>query len=237
MNAARTKRRTHLLRVALALALAGFGAQGCARRQPSGAELLAQRQDRLREVDARLERVSAGYVYLAGDSYMALYNPDPLPCGREVVNGGLGGARAGDYLGVLDQVRFRRPPASILLSVGLNDLRKDAKTGSSVTSVRHFQANADALIQRLGATGAHVVVIAIPPVPARTARHFDLRAAGAFNQALRDICARRGCTVRDVFAGARDVEPWRARAGTPSDGLHLSDLAGYYRSALPDLCR
>lgn len=192
--------------------------------------------ERVFAINAHLSQVPKDYVYLAGDSYMELFPPETLPCGREVVNGGVGGAKAQDYLRFLDRIRLEPPPAAILLSVGLNNLLKKSNPGGP-GALSAFRDASDRLVARLRETGARVVVIAIPPVPIETAKFFDVDSIGTYTQVLRDICTKRGCTVQDVFSGARDGTVWRAKPGLSADGLHLSNLRGYYRAAYGELCR
>lgn len=238
----RPRERPVLRRGRLALALVAFAigagafALGWALRPPPHISAVVYGNERLFAINAHLADAPAGYVFLAGDSYMELYPPEPLPCGREIVNGGVGGAKAGDYLRFLDAIRFSSPPSAILLSVGLNNLLKKSNPGGPA-ALAAFRASADALIHRLAETGARVVVVAVPPVPQQTARYFDVDSIETYTQVLRDICAARGCTVKDVFAKARDGVFWRAKAGLSADGLHLSNLRRYYREAYEDLCR
>lgn len=220
---------------AFALGAAGFGL-GWALRPAPHISAVVYGNERLFAINAHLADAPPGYVFLAGDSYMELYSPEPLPCGREIVNGGVGGAKAGDYLRFLDSIRFRSPPSAVLLSVGLNNLLKKSNPGGPA-SLAAFRASAEALIRRLGETGARVVVVAVPPVPLQTAKYFDVDSIETYTQVLRDICAAQGCTVKDVFAEARDGALWQAKAGLSADGLHLSNLRRYYRGAYEELCR
>lgn len=192
--------------------------------------------ERVFAINAHLASVKQPYVYLAGDSYMELYAPEPLPCGRDVVNGGVGGSKAGDYLRFLDLIQMPNPPATILLSVGLNNLLKKKNPGGA-SSLNAFKADSDALIARLGANGAKITVIAIPPVPQPSAKFFDTASIKTYTKVLADICQARGCAVREVFGSARDGEYWRAKPGAAADGLHLSNLRQYYREVYQDLCR
>lgn len=238
LGAARSRRRWVGLAIgAAAFALgAGSFALGWALRPAQRLSAVTYGTERVFAINAHLAHVSPGYVYLAGDSYMELYAPEPLPCGREIVNGGVGGAKAGDYLRFLDLIRLQPPPSAVLLSVGLNNLVKKSNPGGPA-SLAAFRTASDSLIRRLGEGGAKVVVVAIPPVPQEIAKHFEVESIEPYTQALREICAARGCTVLDVFADARDGVFWKAKPGLAADGLHLSDLRRYYRRAYDDLCR
>ena len=216
---------------------AGSFALGWALRPSPRISAVAYGGERVFAINAHLANAAPGYVYLAGDSYMELFAPEPLPCGREMVNGGVGGAKAGDYLRFLELIRMPAAPSAILLSIGLNNLLKKSNPGGEA-ALATFRTSADALVARLASTGASIVVVAIPPLPDATAKYFDAPSIGTYTQVLRDVCATRGCTVRDVFAEARDGAAfWRAKPGVPSDGLHLSNLRGYYRGVYAELCR
>lgn len=231
-------RWAHLAGAALIVALgAGCFALGWTLRPPPGQpSAVAYGGLRVVAINAHLASAEPGYVYLAGDSYMELFAPEPLPCGREVVNGGVGGAKAGDYLRFLDRIHMPKAPSSILLSIGLNNLLKKSNPGGEA-ALASFRSAADALVARLASTGARIVIVAIPPLPEASVKFFDAASIETYTQVLRDICTARGCSVRDVFAQARDGAFWRAKPGLPSDGLHLANLRHYYRSLHAELCR
>lgn len=233
-----SRRKWARITVALVAFAAGAGAFGLGwalRPPPAQPSAVAYGNLRVFAINAHLATVKPGYVYLAGDSYMELFAPEALPCGREVVNGGVGGAKSGEYLRFLDRITLQPPPAAVLLSVGLNNLLKKSNP-SAASAIAAFRESSDALIRRLGEGGAKIVVTAIPPVPDRIAPKFDTAGIETYTQVLRDICAARGCTVRDVFADARDGVFWRAKPGASLDGLHLANLRRYYRAVYGDLC-
>jgi lysophospholipase L1-like esterase len=232
--AARGWTRVALVLLAFAIGAGSF-VLGWALREPPRLSAVSYGGERIFAINAHLATAPPGYVYLAGDSYMELYRPEALPCGREIVNGGVGGAKAGEYLRFLDLIRLQPPPAAILLSVGLNNLLKKSNPSGSA-ALAAFRDAADALIRRLGEGGAKVVVVAIPPVAKDTAKFFDVEAIETYTNALRGICAKRGCQVRDVFAEARDGVFWRAKPGLAPDGIHLADLRRYYRKVYDELC-
>lgn len=221
---------------AFAVGAGAFALGWALRPPPVQPSAVAYGNMRVFTINAHLATVKPGYVYLAGDSYMELYAPEALPCDREVVNGGVGGAKSGEYLRFLDRITLQPRPAAVFLSIGLNNLLKKSNP-TSPSAVAAFRESSDALIRRLGEGGAKVVVIAVPPVPEGVARKFDTAGLEIYNQVLLDICAARGCTVRDVFAEARDGVFWLAKPGTSVDGLHLAHLRRYYQAAYADLCR
>jgi lysophospholipase L1-like esterase len=232
----RSRRGIGVLVAATAFAAAAFGLGWFLRPPPSQPSAVAYGMLRLTAIAAHLGSVKPPYVLLAGDSYMELYTPEPLPCGREIVNAGVGGAKAGDIPRFLDHLPLDPPPSAVLLSIGLNNLLKKLRP-SEIATRDAFRDAATTLVRRLGTGGAKVVVIAIPPVPEATAKHFDLPMLEAYDGILRQICQQQGCRHVDVFADARDGEYWRAKPGLAKDGLHLADLRRYYRRAYPDLCR
>lgn len=222
--------------VAFALGAGAFALGWALRPPPSQPSAVAYGNLRVFAINAHLANVKPGYVYLAGDSYMELFAPETLPCGREVVNGGVGGSKSGEYLRFLDRITLQPPPAAVLLSVGLNNLLAKSKP-SSESAIAAFRESSDALVRRLGEGGAKVTIVAIPPLPEAIAYKFDTAGLETYTQILRDVCAKRGCTVVDVFADARDGVFWRAKPGLAPDGLHLGNLRGYYRAAYGELCR
>lgn len=236
--AGKSRRKWARIAVVLLAFAAGAGAFGLgwALRPPSQPSAVAYGNLRVFAINAHLANVAPGYVYLAGDSYMELYAPEPLPCGREIVNGGVGGSKSGEYLRFLDRIALQPPPAAVLLSIGLNSLLKKSDP-SSPANIAAFRGSSDALIRRLGEGGAKIVVTAIPPLPERVEKKFDTEGLETYTQVLRDICKARGCTVMDVFKDARDGVFWRAKPDLSPDGLHLANLRQYYRTAYAELCR
>lgn len=228
--------RLAVVLLAFALSAGAFSLGWGLRPPPSQPSAVAYGNLRVFAINAHLANVTPGYVYLAGDSYMELFAPEALPCGREVVNGGVGGSKSGEYLRFLDMITLQPPPAAVLLSVGLNSLLKKSDPGAA-SAIAAFRESSDALIRRLGEGGAKVVVVAIPPLPEEVARKFDTASLETYSDVLRDICTARGCTVVDVFKEARDGVFWRAKPGLAPDGLHLANLRRYYRGAYGELCR
>lgn len=230
------RRRALLALAALALAASAFGL-GWALRPPEDPNAASYGRSRTGVVRAHLDQVHAPYVLLAGDSYMELFLPERLPCGRDVVDAGVSGAKAGETLLLLGKLRLEPRPAAALLSVGLNHLLAKGKPGRP-DAVEAFRHDVEALIARLAGGGTHLVVIAIPPLPATGGAIFDTPSIARYGDILRAACARSGCTFVDPFAAARDPDAsWRARPGVPTDNLHLTNLRQYYRPLYAELCR
>lgn len=191
---------------------------------------------RLGLLDAYLGQVGAPYVFLAGDSFVELYQPEPLPCGREVVNGGIGGLKVADYLRFGRKLHFATRPAVVLLSIGINDLF--AKHGPGRPgALDRFRASAEALIGDLQAGGAALLVAAIPPVSDGMARAFDTTAFEPYSEALRSACGRPGCSFVDPYGAFRAGPFWRALPGSSRDGLHLTDLRAAFGTLREAFCR
>lgn len=214
---------------------AGFGA-GWGLKPAPRLNAVAYGGERAHVINAHLRQAGERYAFLAGDSFVEHYAPETLPCGRDVVNGGVNGAKVTDYLRILDDLRFERRPAVALLSTGINDLQaKYQPTGPA--ALGRFRDNAEALVARLGAGGTQVVVSAVPPISEGVARYFDTASFGLYSDALRDICTRRGCRYVDPFTAMRDGAFWRATPGTSRDGLHLTELRAAFRTVYGELCR
>lgn len=223
-------RATALAGFCAAAASLGWWARPVPAPAPGHAEL------RLGLLDAYLAQVGAPYVFLAGDSFVELYQPEPLPCGREVVNGGIGGLKVADYLRFGRKLHFATQPAVVLLSIGINDLF--AKHGPARPgALDRFRASAEALIRDLQAGGAALLVAAIPPVSDGMERAFDTSAFEPYSEALRSACVRLGCTFVDPYAAFRAGPFWRALPGSSRDGLHLTDLRGAFGTLREALCR
>ncbi len=222
-------------RQALVFVGASFGL-GWALRPAESPNAANYGHSRAHPIQAHLEQVRAPYVLLAGDSYMELFLPEALPCGREIVNAGVSGAKTSDTLKLLDTLRLEQKPAAVLLSVGLNHLLAKNKP-QNPTAIEHFRRDAETLIDRLGAGGTRLVVVAVPPIPDQGSSLFDAPSIALYTQVLRETCPRRGCTFVDPFASARDGDTfWRVKPGVGTDNLHLTNLRQYYRPLYPDLC-
>ncbi len=236
-SAARALRR-RVAAIAAAAALFGGAAfaLGWVLKPPTRLTAAAYGGERVHVINAHIRQAAPGYGFLAGDSFVEHYAAEPLPCGRELVNGGVNGAKVADYLHLLDAVQFERTPSVVLLSTGLNDLQiKYDPTGEA--ALGRFRANATRLIDRLVVGGASVVVAAIPPIQESVAKYFDTRSFALYSDALQAICRDRGCTFVDPFAAVRDGPFWRGKPGSSRDGLHLANLREAYRSIYGVLCR
>ncbi|TDR89667.1 SGNH/GDSL hydrolase family protein [Enterovirga rhinocerotis] len=221
---------------AIGLLAGGFGL-GWALRPAEAPNAANYGHSRAHPIQAQLAQARAPYVLLAGDSYMELFLPEPLPCGRDVVNAGVSGAKASETLRLLDELRLEPRPAAVLLSVGLNHLLAKGKPDRP-DAVQAFRADVETLVGRLGAGGTRVTVLAVPPIPAGGGTVFDAPSIARYTDVLREICTARGCTVLDPFAEAREPGAfWRAKPGIATDNLHLSDLRHYYRPLYAELCR
>ncbi|MDB5591312.1 SGNH/GDSL hydrolase family protein [Enterovirga sp.] len=228
--------RTRLLVGAASFALAaGAFAAGWAANPGAPANALGFGAFRVGIINAHLREVSSPYAFLAGDSYIELHPAERPPCELDVVNGGLSGYKTADYLAALDKIRFETPPAAILLAIGTNDLLRKHEP-SRPEALARLRADAEALVGRLAATGARLVVAAVPPIPAALETVFDPPAFKLLSDVLRDACARHACRFVDPYAAARSEVFWRGREGTSRDGLHVSGLRAAYRSVAPALC-
>lgn len=193
--------------------------------------------ERLHVINAHLRQVAAPYVFLVGDSLAEHALPERLPCGREIVNGGVSGQKIADTLQIVPRLAFPARPAVALVSSGLNDLL-GKHDPMSAASTKRYVGDLEQLVTSLSQGGTtKVLVTAVPPVYEDLSRYFDRAAFRAYSDSAKALCGRIGCTFVDPFAAYRTEAFWIAKPGSSNDGLHLADLRGAYRSIAAELCR
>lgn len=221
---------------AVLIAAGAFALGSWWRPFPAVPVVLSHAELRSALINGYLRQVRAPYVFLAGDSFLELYQPEPLPCGREVVNGGIGGFKIADTLKLVRGLSFANRPAVVLLSVGFNDLFRKPDAADA-QHLEQFRRDAESLIALLGAGGAKVLVAEIPPVDESMAPAFATAGFEAYSDAYRELCGRLGCTMVDPYAAYRSDAFWKAKPGASPDRIHIGDLRGAFRSLQADLCR
>jgi hypothetical protein len=184
---------------------------------------------RLAVIQAHLAEAADPFVLIAGDSHAELASPAVRPCGWEVVNAGVSGARVGFYRDVIQALHGSAKPRAIVLMIGTNDiiLRGDPLSPAHLAA---FGEEAAHLLAALKALTPRLVVTAVPPVDPVAAKRLEAAAVAPYSQQLAALCARLGCRFADPFADLRGEDGF-ARAGALRDGLHMA----HYRTALAKL--
>lgn len=190
---------------------------------------------RRQTINAHLAQADAPYVFLAGDSHAERISPAATLCGFPIVNGGVGGARAGDVLRLVRQLAFPRPPVAIVLSVGTNDIARKLDPTAPAARER-FAAEARALIAELKTRGTDLVVTAIPPVAPELGRDFDLGGVGLYTEVLGGLCTGPGCRLADPAGPLRDGGSGAARPGVLPDGVHIGDNRAWLARLAAETC-
>lgn len=186
-------------------------------RSENGQAVAAFREARAFAVSGLLKQVDGPYALLLGDSqFERLYLP--TLCGHPVVNGAIAGTRISGLRAVAGWITLPRPPDTIVLTIGTNDLTRRQRSGTDASG--RFREEARALFAELAPRARHVVATAIPPFetdrPGVT-KFYDAAAAPAYSAILAEECARAGCHFVDAFADLRDP----ASLSRSPDGVHL----------------
>lgn len=211
---------------------AGAAIGWAAKPAKSPMDLLARQ--RVRVINAQLADAQAGYVFLAGDSHMELANPAMGLCHREVVNGGISGARSGFYADRLRELNFVTSPAAAVVTIGTNDLFRKQHPGASESMLR-FEADVRRIVAGLKRSTPAVFVTAIPPLGREVTATFDERVAPAYSDRLRALCLEEGCRFIDPFVTMR-TEGEVARPGILRDGVHFASYRTVFQALEPLIC-
>ena len=220
-----------------AVCLTGLGgAVGSAVASRQGvSKLRSYAGERARVVASQSGSLADGYVMLAGDSHAELALPDPPSCGRRVLNAGVSGAKADDYLAFLDALTLKSRPAVVVVTLGTNHLLR--KRNPSAREARdRFEADLSEVVTRLSRLADRVVLAAVPPLSA-TASGFDGASVGELTRRQAAICARLGCETVDPYLSYRGEDFGIARPDATTDGVHLTEYATAYRAIDRQICR
>ncbi|MCU0757568.1 MAG: GDSL-type esterase/lipase family protein [Steroidobacteraceae bacterium] len=173
----------------------------------------------------------APYYLVIGDSLVEAARLDPI-CGLRPLNGGVGGARVADLVGVVRRVGARDSLRLLVIAAGVNDA-----SPPRVASVAEFEAAYETLLADAGLAPDRIIMVGIAPLerdkPLGTG-YFDAPRAREFDRAIRMLAARTGATYVDLGArlGAGDGT---ARIGSTTDGVHLTPATyDTWRSAIAD---
>ncbi|WP_342148743.1 SGNH/GDSL hydrolase family protein [Methylorubrum sp. SB2] len=220
-----------------AVLLAGLGgAIGHAvASRAGGSKLRAYAEGRAGVVAAQSGSLADGFVMLAGDSHAELALPEPFSCGRRVLNAGVSGAKAEDYLAFLDALHLKHRPAVVVVTLGTNHLLRKRNPSTRETGDR-YEADLAAIVTRLSGMADRVVLAAVPPLAA-TADGFDSAGVAELTKRQAAVCARLGCETADPYRSYRGEDFGIARPETTTDGVHLTEYATAYRAIDGPICR
>ncbi|WP_457094909.1 SGNH/GDSL hydrolase family protein [Microvirga sp. P5_D2] len=176
---------------------------------------------RLPLINSQLNEAKPGFIFLAGDSHSELLNTTYSLCGRELVNGGVSGAKAELYRDFVNRLAFKSAPDVVVYSIGTNNLLRKKKPLSDAPT-REFTENVAHTVAAFRRKAPRVIVLAVPPIGTELKDKFEIGAASAYSQALRSACERAGCEVMDPYDFAREADGNTARAQATRDGIHLT---------------
>lgn len=177
-----------------------------------------------------------GYVLLAGDSHVELAQPDSPSCGRKLLNAGVSGAKADDYLIFLDALSLSGRPSVAVVTLGTNHLFRK-RDPSSREALERYEADLSTVVTRLSRLADRIVVAAVPPLAASQDATFDHDGVLALTKRQAALCARLGCETADPYASYRGEDFGIARSDATRDGLHLAEYATAYRAIDRQMCR
>lgn len=186
-------------------------------------------------VNAHLAQADAPFVFLVGDSHAERISPAATLCGLPIVNGGVGGARASDVLRLVRQFAFPRPPATIVLTVGSNDLARKLDPTAPASRGR-FESEARDLIAELKKRSTDLVVAALPPFAPELGRDFDLDGVRAYSDILATLCRGGACRFADPAGPLREGSSGAARPTALSDGVHIADNRAWLNRLAAEIC-
>ena len=157
-------------------------------------------------------------VALVGDSQVAWGRWEEL-LGQPVLNRGISGQTVADTLATLDaQLQGTDDVRTVVVWAGTNDVLRDVPP-------EQVHRDLDQLLTRVGElrAGADVLVLTLPPLPARPAE------VEAVNARITEAAEHAGASIVDVL-------PALTGDGLlQDDGVHLTDAG--YRAAAQELAR
>lgn len=176
--------------------------------------------ERLPLINAHLDEARKGFIFLAGDSHAELFNETYRLCGREIVNGGVSGAKSDLYRDFAPKLEFRSRPEAIVLTIGTNNLtrKRDPLAPSSQSA---YERDVSQIVATFRKLAPRVIVTAVPPISSFR-DSFEIPAVAAYSEKLRTLCAREGCEFVDPYDSARERDGSTAQPGTMRDGVHLA---------------
>jgi lysophospholipase L1-like esterase len=203
-----------------AFALCGGLAFWAGTKQTRGLSSETYAEERLPLINAQLDEARTGFIFLAGDSHAELFNGAYHLCGREIVNGGISGAKSELYRDLASKLEFRSRPEAVVLTIGTNNLtrKRDPLAPESQGAYERDVAQIVATFRNLA---SRVIVTAVPPISSFRDR-FEIPAVAVYSDRLRNLCAREGCEFVDPYDAARERDRSTAQPGTMRDGVHMA---------------
>jgi lysophospholipase L1-like esterase len=180
----------------------------------------AYAEQRLPAINAKLDEAGKGFIFLAGDSHAEFMNSSYRLCGREIVNGGICGAKAGVYRELVPKLRFRSQPDAVVLTIGTNHLTRK-RDPLAPAEQEAFFSDVSEIVASLRKVTPRVIVTSVPPIDAAS-EDFEIPAVAAYSEKLRALCAEAGCDFVDPYDAAREADRSTARPGAMRDGLHMA---------------
>jgi hypothetical protein len=179
----------------------------------------------LRTVAADQERAGPRYRAMIGDSITVAGRLLPV-CDGPVLKAAFNGAQVQHAVDHIILPLRSRPPAAILIAIGVNDAWRHIVTPRA-QRLTDFAASYRRLIREAQALTPDVGLLLVPPVAkdgALGASFFDMTLIEAFNQIIVELAADAKLPTFSLapLAGPDGL----ARAGTTTDGVHLT-AAGY----------
>lgn len=228
-------KRGLLLGFAAALLACSGAAFWIGTEQPRELTSESYADQRLPLINSQLNEAKPGFIFLAGDSHSELLNTTYRLCGREVVNGGVSGAKAELYRDFVGRLAFKAAPDVIIYSIGTNNLLRKKDPLTPVPQV-HFRDDVHFTAAAFRKKAPRVIVLAVPPISTELKDKFEIAAVSAYSQALRSACERSGCEVIDPYDFAREADGSTARAQATRDGIHLSSYRAVHARMEQLLC-
>ncbi|MDQ4149481.1 MAG: SGNH/GDSL hydrolase family protein [Actinomycetota bacterium] len=166
-----------------------------------------------------------GYVSLIESSLKALYPTR----GIRVYGAGVSGNRVPDLLARLEKDVLRRKPTHVVVYIGVNDVGRGSPPGRGNTDRESYRAGLEALVRRLGASGAKVF-LCTPAVIGEnvTVETNENQLLDQYSEVSREVAAEHGAVLCDLRAAFVDylrennVEH-HDRGVLTSDGVHLNE--------------
>jgi lysophospholipase L1-like esterase len=177
-------------------------------------------EERLPLINAHLDEAGKGFIFLAGDSHSELFNETYRLCGREMVNGGISGAKSDLYRDFAPSLEFRSRPEAIVLTIGTNNLTRK-RDPLAPASQNTYERDVSQIVATFRKWAPRVIVTAVPPISSFR-NGFEIPAVAVYSEKLRNLCAREGCEFVDPYDFARERDGSTAQPGTMRDGVHMA---------------
>jgi lysophospholipase L1-like esterase len=171
------------------------------------------------------------YFLVLGDSIVEAARLDET-CGLRPLNGGVGGARTADLIGMARRVGARESLDLLVIAVGINDA-----SPPRIATTEEFTAAYEQLLAEVALPAERLVLVGIAPLerdqPLGTS-YFDAARAREFDRVIRSIANRIGAAYVDL-AIRLGTSDGTARVGTTLDGVHLTPASyDVWRAGIAD---